>query len=133
MAMSYPSVLHGITEEMREFIPGDRLEHLTDFYAARVENSWYLDALAVNPEFRGEGIGTELIGLVKARGWDRGYRTLSLVTFADNEAALRVYGSVGLETVRQVEILPNEFIDHEGGGLLLKCDIASLHDLRSKT
>ena len=33
----------------------------------------------------------------------------------------------------RVEILPNKFIDHEGGCLLLKCDIASSHDLRSKT
>lgn len=125
MAMSYASDLHGVTDEMRAFVPGDRLEHLKDFYDARVENSWYLDALAVNPEFRGKGIGTELIGLVKAKARDKGYRTLSLITFADNETALRVYRRAGFERAREVEILPNEFIDHEGGGLLLECDIAS--------
>lgn len=132
MALSYSSDLHGITDEMRKFIPGVRLEHIQDFYAARVENSWYLDAIAVNPEFRGKGIGTELIGLVKAIGWDKGYRTLSLITFADNEPAMRVYRSIGFETVRHVEVLPNQFIDHEGGCLLLKCDIASSHERRLK-
>jgi hypothetical protein len=35
MALSYPSSYHKITDEMRNFFPKDRLDHLSDFYSSR--------------------------------------------------------------------------------------------------
>ncbi len=36
-ALSYSSSCHEITGQTRQFIPADRLAHLEDFYASRVE------------------------------------------------------------------------------------------------
>ena len=67
MVLYYASLFHRITEEMQEFFPKDRLEHLRSFYSARVENSLFLDALCVEKEFPGKGIGSELMSLTKKR------------------------------------------------------------------
>ena len=50
MALSIPSHYHKITDEMQEFFPEERLEHLNHFFSARVDNSLLLDTLCVNEE-----------------------------------------------------------------------------------
>lgn len=121
MALSYASNYHYISDEMRGFFPADRLAHLSDFYAARVENSWYLDTLGVFEGHRRQGIGEKLISLTKERAVENGYNALSLIAFADNELALPVYKRTGFEIVRKVELVENEFIKHKNGSLLLNC------------
>ena len=121
MALSYTSDYHYISDEMRNFFPADRLAHLSDFYAARVENSWFLDALGVFEGHRRHGIGEKLISLTRERAVENGYNALSLIVFADNELALPVYKRTGFEIVRKVELGGNEFIKHEDGCLLLNC------------
>jgi ribosomal protein S18 acetylase RimI-like enzyme len=125
MALSYPSSYHSITEEMRSFFPAERLEHLSNFYSSRVENSWYLDALGVIEGHRRHGIGETLISLTKERAVENGYHALSLIVFADNSLAIPVYERHGFDEVRKVELEGNEYIRHKGGCLLMACDIAS--------
>ncbi len=125
MTLSYSADFHYISDEMRNFFPPDRLEHLSDFYAARVENSWYLDTLGVFEDHRRQGIGEKLISLTKEKAADNGYNALSLIVFADNELALPVYKRTGFEIVRKVDLGGNEFIDHEKGSLLLNCKLAN--------
>jgi len=123
MALSFPSHFHEITVEMRQYFPPDRLEHLSDFYAARVEDSFFLDALCVDQRLRGNGIGSKLISLTKNKTQQSGFDTLSLVVFADNAAALSVYHHHGFEIVAPVGLNSNERIPHEGGCLLMKSHI----------
>ena len=120
MALSFPSHLHEVTAEMRQFFPADRLEHLSDFYAARVEDSYFLDAICVEEKMRGIGIGSQLISLTKKKAKQSGFDTVSLVVFADNAAALRVYRRHKFEIVAPVELNSHERIPHEGGCLLMK-------------
>ena len=124
MTLSYSSDFHYISDEMRDFFPPDRLEHLSDFYAARVENSWYLDTLGVFEGHRRQGIGEKLISLTKDKAVENGYNALSLIVFADNELALPVYKRTGFEIVRKVELGANEYIHHEDGSLLLNCKLS---------
>jgi len=124
MALSYSSDFHYISDEMRNFFPADRLEHLSDFYSARVENSWYLDTLGVFGSHRRQGIGEKLISLTKEKAAENGYNALSLIVFADNELALPVYKRTGFEIVCEVELGANEYIHHEDGSLLLNCQLA---------
>jgi ribosomal protein S18 acetylase RimI-like enzyme len=121
MALSYPSHLHKITEEMRAFFPQERLEHIKSFYSVQVENSLFLDALCVSEESRGKGIGSELISLTKKKAREKGYDILSVIVFADNAKALHLYQRTGFEVVQKVELKSNEFIPHEGGCLLMTC------------
>ena len=125
MALSYPSSYHKITGEMRNFFPADRLEHFSHFYSSRIENSWFLDALCVTERHRRRGIGKKLISLTKEKAVENGYNALSLIVFADNELAIPVYKRTGFEIVQKIELRGNEFIKHEDGCLLMKCEIAT--------
>jgi ribosomal protein S18 acetylase RimI-like enzyme len=124
MALSYPASYHHISDEMRSFFPADRLAHLSDFFASRVENSWYLDTLGVYEGHRGRGIGEKLISLTRERAVENGYKALSLIVFADNELAIPVYKRTGFEVVRKVALGGNEFIKHADGSLLMNCEFS---------
>ncbi len=124
MALSYPSSYHKITDEMRDFFPKDRIEHFRNFYASRVENTWFLDALGVFESHRRRGIGKKLISLTKKKAVESRYNAVSLMVFADNRLAIPVYEHTGFEVVQKVELKGNEFIKHEDGCLLMNCEIA---------
>jgi len=125
MAFSYSSSYHKITDEMRSFFPADRLAHLSDFFASRVENSWYLDTLGVFENHRRQGIGEKLISLTREKAVENGYNALSLIVFAGNELAIPVYKRTGFEVVQKVELGRNEFIHHEDGSLLMNCEFTT--------
>ena len=122
MSLSFPSSYHKITNTMRNYFPVDRMEHLRHFYASRVQDSWLLDALCVIESHRRQGIGEKLISLTKEKAVENGCRTLSLITFADNDLAIPFYKRTGFEIVEKVELRGNEFIKHEGGCLLMNCE-----------
>jgi ribosomal protein S18 acetylase RimI-like enzyme len=125
MVLSYPSSYHKITDEMRNFFPKDRLDHLSDFYSSCVLDSWFLDALGVDETYRRRGVGKRLVELTKERAKENGYGILSLIAFADNSAALALYKVLGFYVVQEVNLEGNAFIPHQEGCLLLKCDIAA--------
>jgi ribosomal protein S18 acetylase RimI-like enzyme len=124
MALSYPAAFHQITDEMRSFFPPERLQHLSAFYSAVVENSWYLDALGVVESHRRRGIGENLISFVREKAAENGFKALSLIVFADNQLAIPFYKRAGFKTVQKVELRENEFIQHKGGCLLMKSELA---------
>jgi ribosomal protein S18 acetylase RimI-like enzyme len=125
MALSYPCSYHKITNEMRRFFPEDRLEHLRQFYAAGVDDSWYLDDLCVVEGHRKKGIGQKLISLTKEKAIENRYNILSLIVFADNKLAIPVYKRTGFEIVQRVELRGNEFIHHNDGCYLMKCEMTA--------
>jgi len=123
MALSFPALFHEITPEMRQYFPKDRLDHLTKFYAARVDDSLLLNALCVDQKRRRNGIGGKLIALTKKKAKQSGIKVLSLMVFADNRAALSVYHRHGFEVLAPVQLNSDELIPHEGGCLLMKINI----------
>ena len=123
MSLSFPATYHQITPEMREFLPADRLEHFKDFFSTRVVGSFFLDALCVLADYRNQGIGAQLIGLTKSKAKEKGYKTLSLIVFADNVRAQQVYRRHRFETVRTIELKSHPLIPHQGGCLLMKADL----------
>ena len=122
-ALSIPSSHHRITKDMQAFFPADRLAHMAHFFSTRVEDSLLLDALCVAEETRGQGVGTRLIALTRQKAVNEGFRLLSLVVFADNINARRLYGHCGFEVVEKIELNPHALIPHEGGCFLMRCDI----------
>ena len=73
----YPARYHVISDEMRSFFPADRIEHLKHILSGRVENSLYIDTLCVDENFRGSGIGGELVFLIRRWGVTRSYTSIS--------------------------------------------------------
>ncbi len=125
MSLSFPSSYHKITNTMRNYFPADRMEHLRHFYASGVQDSWLLDALCVIESHRRRGIGENLISLTKEKAVKNGCRNLSLIAFADNALAIPFYKRTGFEIVERVELRGNDFIKHEGGCLLMNCEITN--------
>ncbi|MGF1493479.1 MAG: GNAT family N-acetyltransferase [Microcoleaceae cyanobacterium] len=101
---SFPASEHRLTEEMEQFFPHNYLKVLEEFYQTRVENSWFMDTLAVREEFRGQGIGGQLIAVTKQRAKSEGFSALSLMAWADNIGAIRLYQRQGFTSVRPVRI-----------------------------
>lgn len=122
---SYSAKFHGITDSTRSFFPSDRLSFLKDFYNSRVEDSWFLDSIYVDEEFRGTGIGSKLIELTKQRAKDNGFTQLSLMVMADNTAARRTYERNGFEIVKHIDVKEHPLIPHKGGIYLL---VSKLHE-----
>lgn len=124
MALSFPSRFHGVNPVLAPRMPPEQLEHMRDFYRARVDGSWYVDALGVYERFRGQGIGKRLMELIEKHAGEEGYRAVSLIVFTDNTPALNLYRSLGFSVVRHVDLGSNELIRHTGGCLLLSHDLA---------
>jgi ribosomal protein S18 acetylase RimI-like enzyme len=123
ISLSYPSHFHQITAETKNFLPEDRLEHFRSYYSARIENSLFLNALCVDEQFRGKGIGTRLISLTKKRAKESSCDFLSLMVLADNTDAQRLYQRCGFQVAEHIDLKSHELIPHEGGCLLMKCSI----------
>jgi len=119
----YPSRYHVISNEMRQFFPEDRLEHLKHVLSGRVENSLYIDTLCVDEKFRENAIGGKLISMTKKKAAEEGSNALSLIALADNTSAHRLYYRCGFEIVSNVEMASHELIPHEGGAYLMCCNL----------
>lgn len=61
--------------------------------------SWYINAIAVRPEARGQGLGSELLALSHALAMAAGCDKISLQNFTSNTAARRLYHRVGFAEV----------------------------------
>ena len=60
-------------------------------------SEFYLDSLAVLPEYRGRGVGAQLINAVKERAFNEYGKNLGLLVDFENPDAERLYQSVGFE------------------------------------
>jgi len=126
MSLAYPSHFHRISSGMREFFPSDRLKHVENIFTSEVENSLYLDTLGVDQEFRGKGVGSQLISLTRKKAVAHGFNVLSLIVLADNAGVQRLYRRHGFEIVCHIEMDAHELIPHEGGAFLMSCDLSKL-------
>ena len=64
--------------------------------------SWHIEAMAVLPEYQGQGLGKQFIEIAKVQGRDNGFDMLSLHVFEANEGARRLYERCGFKTVCRV-------------------------------
>ncbi len=62
-----------------------------------VPGSFYVNALAVFPQYQGQGLGGKLLSIAQERAQAVGCDTLSLQVFAENERAFRFYQRHGYE------------------------------------
>ena len=123
MTLSFPAEFHCINDEMRKSFPAERLEHFKEFFSARVNNSYMIDAICVDKEYRNKGIGEKLLEKTIEKEHKEGFSLLSLLVFADNHKAIKFYKAHGFTTVREVELKQHELIPHKGGCLLMNAAI----------
>jgi ribosomal protein S18 acetylase RimI-like enzyme len=70
------------------FVPLQELENLAPA-------TWYVNVLAVQPQFRRTGLGTRLLALAEATAMSLGRRGLSVIVSDDNSGARRLYERCG--------------------------------------
>jgi ribosomal protein S18 acetylase RimI-like enzyme len=87
-------------------------------------DTWYICGVAVVPEFRGQGIGTELLQIAREQALAHGYSRLSLVVFEENAAAVRLYQRLGYEVVDTAPIVPHPLIRYGGNALLMVASVS---------
>ena len=65
-------------------------------------DEYYLDALAVNPRFRGQGLGTALLKHVHRKAKKNGFEKTSLLVEHGNLGAYRLYRKIGYKAAGEV-------------------------------
>lgn len=123
MIQAYSNIHHEIDDEMRSFIPGERLEQFKEFYDSRVDNSLLINAMYVDEKFRRKGIANQLISMVKEEARSLGFDKLSLLVLSDNISAQKLYDSNGFKTVKEIVFNDSVKINHEARVYLMACDI----------
>lgn len=123
MSLSFPSEFHCINDDMIKFFPPERLDYFNEFFSARIENSYLIDAICVDERYRNKGIGEKLLEKTIEKARVEGFSRLSLLVFADNQKAIKFYIAHGFKAVREVELKEHELIPHKGGCLLMEAAI----------
>ena len=72
------------------FVPLQQLEDM-------VPGTWYINAVAVFEEFRGQGHGKELLALAETIARDMGMPGLSLIVADTNAGARKLYNKIGFQ------------------------------------
>lgn len=83
----------------------------------------YIAGIAVWPEFRGRGVGTGFLEAARERARSLGLRELSLLCFAGNTGARRLYERAGFVVVDWRPVVPHPLIRHTGDALLMQAPV----------
>lgn len=122
MIQAYSNIHHKIDDEMRSFIPGERLEQFEDFYKSRVDNSFLINAMYVDEKYRRKGIASKFIAMIREVAKSYGFDKLSLFVLSDNTSAQKLYHCNGFEIVKEIAFNDSARINHEGSFYLMSCD-----------
>lgn len=101
----------------------DTLNVFAPYMYLEEPDSWYICGVALYPEHRGHGIGTNLMRLAEQQAKDKGIKKLSLVAFDQNEGSVRLYKRLGYKIVDWAPVIPHSLIKHTGKALLMVADI----------
>lgn len=85
-----------------------------------IPGSFYISSLAVFAGHRRLGIGSRLLELAHAKAWAEGHDGVSLICFAQNRSALRLYRRHGYVPVDSRPIEPHPMIHARGEALLMR-------------
>ena len=96
---------------------------LKPYEELEIPGSFYICALALLPSFRGRGVGTKMLSMARKQAYERGFGTLSLLVFEQNEGAVRLYERNGFKVAGRAAVVPHELIQHTGDVLLMASEI----------
>jgi len=85
--------------------------------------SYYICGMAVFPEYRGRGIGTQLLMLAEKHAHGHGLPKLSLIVFEQNEGAKRLYERRGYYEKAHEPVVPHRLIHFDGRVVLMVKDL----------
>lgn len=92
-------------------------------YSMEAPGTWYICAIALFPEFRGQGLGTQFLSIARQQAHEQGYRELSLLCFEQNTGAKKLYDRNGFKVIDRATVVPHPFIHHTGDILLMTAPV----------
>lgn len=84
-----------------------------------VPGSYYINMIAVQPEYRNRGIGSKFLDRANRLAQEEGCDLLSIEVFEQNKAALRLYQKHGYEVMESRPVVPHECHPYDSNILLL--------------
>lgn len=94
---------------------------LAPYYRLKLKASktWYIGGIALFSEFRGQGIGTQLLDIARIQARKQGFQKLSLLAFEQNQRAVKLYERNGFKAIERTPVVPDELIHYTGSVLLM--------------
>jgi len=86
---------------------------------AQARGSYYINSVAVYPEYRGSGIGNHLMALATSDARQQGFAEPSLISFEQNIRAVALYRRLGFEIAARSPVVAHPLIHHSGDLLLM--------------
>ncbi len=99
-------------------IPKDRYGFFEPFDYLHADGSYYVNAVAVYPRYRGRGVARLLMRAAEADAVAQGFGEISLNVFAENAGAVGLYRKLGYREVARRPVVPHPRLLF-GGDLLL--------------
>lgn len=106
--------LHEIPDVLRPLVA---LESL-------VPGSWYVNAVATDPAYRGQGVASKLMERAEQLADRENAEALSLIVAEENVSARRLYEKLGYQSIAWRPIVPYPRCPHTGDWVLMKKGVA---------
>ncbi|NCF52698.1 GNAT family N-acetyltransferase [Gammaproteobacteria bacterium] len=104
-----------------EYVESDPV--LVPYSKLEEPDSYYICGMAVFPEYRGRGIGTQLLQHAERRSREHGLSKLSLIVFEKNAGAKRLYERSGYSEKAHEPVVPHPLIHFDGRAVLMVKDL----------
>lgn len=106
-------------------VPEERYKVLEAFDALDepAAGSYYINVIAVYPDYRGRGLGTRLLDLARNEARARGLTQLSLAVFEENRGAVRLYERNGFTVAARVRAPDHPLIPFSGDMLMMMREV----------
>lgn len=117
-ALNFPAEGLMLTEQMAHSYSPQKLQYIRYFVDHKIENSWHLDALCVQAEFRSMGVGEVLLKVVKDDAVNFGFDRIGMYVFGNNTRAIKFYKRNGFELLDIIDTKSHEFL-HDKKNLML--------------
>lgn len=112
-----------LREEERDILPRDRVQLLDPIDQAQAWDSFLVNAVAVRPPYRRQGIGRRLMAWAIQQARAGGFARLSMNVWQDNSGARAMCEQAGFRLRTQIEVPPHPGLSHAGGSLLMVLDL----------
>ncbi len=124
--LGYPAGQYELPAMLRTMIPKSRLAPLQHLIEGRVDDSFYINTLAVREDSHRRGIGRVLLETAAGIAEEGGFQMLSLHVWKENTIAVDNYRSIGFEFVDEVPMPKSEHLLYDGPMILMRAPVKNL-------
>lgn len=123
MALSFPAIGLLANEKMKQYYSAQQFQYIQYFADNKLKDSWHLDAICLDSECRGNGIGKQLLAAVKKQACYYQFPMLEVFVFSSNAGAIRFYQRNEFVVCKQIDTSSHEFLNDKSPLLLMRCDL----------